>query len=482
MIELDFKPAKNKLSIKCSDERAFLLLREHFSVEDKNASFKQNRFKRYGVKVSSRKYCITPTGLCNIGLYQEIENYLLTNQINGEVIKTEALEKALNIGHNWNITTNINKTLRDYQVETLKRAIDSGYGTCVLGTGAGKTITTAALIETYYNNAARSETFKCLMVVPDIGLVEQTYNEFIESGITATVSKWTGSNKPDISTNIIICNMQILQFQYVKNTWVKYIDLLIVDECHKIRPDNKISKIISSIQTRHKFGFTGTLPEDKFDQWYIIGQIGPVLYTKNSYELRLEKFLTDANIKILQLNYINRNVPRSDKSPYRSELNFLHTCSKRNDILKKISAALKNNTLILVNHIIHGEILLQALQTIPDKQVFFIRGEIEVEERESIKRLMENSNNIVCIAISAIFSTGVNVTNIHNIIFAAGGKSFIRTVQSIGRGLRLHDQKKQLTIIDVCENLKYSQRHLDSRLTIYDKEKINYTKKVIDIN
>jgi superfamily II DNA or RNA helicase len=134
-----------------------------------------------------------------------------------------------------------------------------------------------------------------------------------------------------------------------------------------------------------------------------------------------------------------------------------------------------------VNHIIHGEILFNKLSPLTDKQVFFIQGEINVEERERIKQIMEKDSNVICIAISAIFSTGVNVTNIHNIIFAAGGKSFIRTVQSIGRGLRLHNQKKRLLIIDIYENLKYSIRHQLNRQNIYITEKIQYTEKVIDI-
>lgn len=482
MIELDYSPSKNKLLIKCTDEKTFLLLREHFSVVDKNASFKQNRFRRYGVQIPQRKYCITPTGQCDLGLYQDIRNYFISNQTPDKIHITPLLTNALNVGKDWSVDVNLNIKLRDYQTEVVKKAIEVGYGTCILGTGAGKTLTTAALIETFYKNAPRASTFKCLMIVPDIGLVEQTYNEFLKSGITPSITKWKGSCEPDITANIVICNMQILQSQFKESNWIKHVDLLIVDECHKIRPDNKISKIISTIKTSHKFGFTGTLPENKFEQWFIIGKIGPVLYEKNSYELRVEKFLTNAEIKVIELNYRYNIIPKTDKSEYRSELNFIHNCNYRNTIIQKLCQRTTSNTLVLVNHIIHGEKLLEKLSELEGKQVFFIRGEIDVLERERIKIIMEENNNVVCIAISAIFSTGVNITNIHNIIFAAGGKSFIRTVQSIGRGLRLHNEKNRLLIIDICENFKYSKRHSDSRLLIYDSEKINYTKKVIDIN
>ncbi len=99
---------------------------------------------------------------------------------------------------------------------------------------------------------------------------------------------------------------------------------------------------------------------------------------------------------------------------------------------------------------------------------------MEVEVRDEIKKIMETNNNVVCIAMSSIFSTGINIKNIHMIIFASGGKSFVRTIQSIGRGLRLHDNKDKLVIIDIVDNLKYGIRHAEKRQEIYKQEKINY--------
>ena len=109
-----------------------------------------------------------------------------------------------------------------------------------------------------------------------------------------------------------------------------------------------------------------------------------------------------------------------------------------------------------------------------DKQVFFVKGEVEVEERDRIKKVMEDNSNVICIAMSSIFSTGINIKNIHMIVFAAGGKSSIRTIQSIGRGLRLHDSKDRLSIIDLADNLKYGERHVEKRKEIYTQEKIPY--------
>ena len=297
-------------------------------------------------------------------------------------------------------------------------------------------------------------------------------------GTTFKLTKWTGKMKPDLTANVVICNIGIVQSRFDESDWMKYVDLLIVDECHKIKSSNKISKIISKIVTQNKYGFTGTLPEDNLDKWSIIGKLGPVIYEKSSYELRVEDYLANVEIKIINIGYKHSPVYEGVNG-YRAELDFIYESNRRNLFLQKLLTKLDNNSLILVNHIKHGEALLEHLQSISGKEVYFIRGEVDVEERDKIKKIMEKRSNVICIAISAIFSTGVNIKNIHNIIFAAGGKSFIRTVQSIGRGLRKHASKDKLVIFDICDKLRYGIRHSDKRKQIYDKEKIKYVEKDI---
>ena len=117
--------------------------------------------------------------------------------------------------------------------------------------------------------------------------------------------------------------------------------------------------------------------------------------------------------------------------------------------------------------------LLEAL--LKNKQIYFIRGDVEVKERKEIQELMEQQKDIIIIAISKIFSTGINIKNLHYIVFAGGGKAKIKIVQSIGRGLRLHSDKKELIIFDIADNLRYGQRHIEQRLSLYDSEHINYS-------
>jgi superfamily II DNA or RNA helicase len=413
-------------------------------------------------------------------MYWEIRQFLIKNQINVEVVITPTLSNILNIGLSVELHDKFNFELRDYQREVITKALQIGRGTCVLGTGAGKTFTTAALIENYFINSQDRDTFKCIMVVPDLGLVEQTYEEFMNCGTTFKLTRWTGKRNPDLTANVIICNIGILQSRINQSDWVNYVDLLIVDECHKVNFQNKISKIISNIKTHNRYGFTGTLPVDDLSKWAVIGMLGPVIYEKSSYELRLEDYLANVKIKALKLNYSEQIIYERGKNNYRTELDFIYHHNDRNNLLKRLCNKLTNNTLILVNHIAHGEALLECMQDMKSKQVYFIRGEVDVEDREKIKRIMERDNNVICIAISAIFSTGVNVKNLHNIVFAAGGKSFIRTVQSIGRGLRKHSLKEKLFIFDICDNLRYGMKHFKERIDIYNKEKIQYS--VVDID
>jgi superfamily II DNA or RNA helicase len=331
-----------------------------------------------------------------------------------------------------------------------------------------------------------NKNFKCLLIVPDLGLVSQTYNDFTNYGVPFFCSKWTGNNHLDLSANVIIANLGILQSEKSDLSWLSNIDMLVFDEIHKARRGNQINKILKNIKTNIRFGFTGTLPEEKLDQWNIIGKIGPIIYEKNSFQLREEKFVSNVIVNVLQLEYLtkpNYDIESSNPSEkYRTELEFLFTNRFRNNTIGSICNNAPNNVLILIDYIRHGEQLFNTLtETCSRKKVFFIRGDVEIDDREKIRDLMESNNNIVCVAISKIFSTGINIKNLHYIVFAGGGKAKIRIIQSIGRGLRLHANKDKLYIIDLADQFTYGKRHELKRQSLYTQEKIPYqTKRLIE--
>jgi len=313
-----------------------------------------------------------------------------------------------------------------------------------------------------------------------IGLASQTKNDFKEYNTSFTTSKWTGKDTLDLSTNVIVSNLGILQSNKQDISWIEHIDILIVDEVHKVRRGNKVNKLFKTIKTSNRFGFTGTLPPDNLDKWNIFGKIGPQLYEKKAYELREDNYVAKSKVHVLELTY---NTPTAEiyhgtnsSAYYLQENEFIRSSEYRNTLIANLCNKLDNNGLILVDYIEHGELLLEALQLIcKHKDVYFIQGSVDIEQRKDIQNYMEAQKNVIVIAISKIFSTGINIKNLHYIIFAGGGKAKIKIVQSIGRGLRLHIDKKELIIFDIADNLRYGQRHAEQRLVLYDAEQIKYT-------
>lgn len=464
-------------------------IREHFSIKNEAAKF----IRGYGRFIPQRTYAITATGKFDPCLAVEIKKYFVANQYSDKIIVDDDLLNAIKPSRIWkndhrftNDIVQLALPLRDYQEEIVKTAYNTGRGTIVLATAGGKTLTAASLLTKLF--LLHGASFKCLYIVPDLGLVTQTYSDFISYNVPFTVRKWTGSNPLENgateTSNVIIANLGILQSKNSDLSWLENISALFVDEVHKIRRGNEINKVIKNIKTPVRFGFTGTMPECLLDQWNIIGKIGPVLYEKSSYQLRLESYVSNVTVVVLQIKY--KTLPQypselinaSDR--YRAEIAFLIKNNFRNNIISKFSCNTTKNTLILVDYIEHGETLFSTIQnTCKEKQVYFIRGEVEIDEREKVRKLMEEHHNVVVVAISKIFSTGINIKNLHYIIFAGGGKAKIKILQSIGRGLRLHKDKDKLIIVDVADDLQYGYQHFLKRKSLYEKENISYQVKEV---
>jgi len=479
MIEFTYD-SKKKVGILSGDMLSDI--REHFSVKNEAAVF----MRRYGKFMPPRTYAITPTGRFEPCLYFAIKDYIRSCQYVGEVTCSRELQDIVYPArHTWQQQLDfnydlpkLNLPLRDYQEEIVKKCLGTGRGTIILATAGGKTLTSASLLTkayTLYKSSLNKGSFKALFVVPDRGLVEQTAQDFKDYGVPFSVSKWTGDDDLDLSSEVIVANLGILQSKNSDISWLENIDVLIVDEVHKVRKGNKVNDIFKLIKTQHRFGFTGTMPEEVLDQWNIIGKIGPVIFEKNSHDLRQDSYVS--NVQITILNLIHKDCKRIE---YREELKKLIVSPFRNKIITKLSTRLTNNTLVMVDYIEHGELLFNLIkQEAPDKQVFFVRGDVEIEERDRIRKLMEDNNDVIVVAISKIFSTGINIKNLHYIIFACGGKAKIKIVQSIGRGLRLHKDKSQLIIFDIADNLHYSELHSEKRKALYEKENITFTEKTI---
>lgn len=545
-IFIDLDKAKDKGIIK-SD---FLdNIREHFSEEDEKAGLKKHLFKSRARFFSSRKYVITQQGRFDLGLFPAILTFLKSLDTPFKLVFSEEFKERYNSRYsfaNENILE-LDVILREYQRDGVKKGLLNGNGIFLYPTGSGKTLLMASIIHNIKNYEPQTKT----LVITLTHLINQIYDEFISYGLNPQdICKWSGTNDLNPDAKIVICGNNIL-YSKIENTaleikkaklllltleknletdftltnekrteyektiedikkdilklkdkdidnkkihdFFETINLLVIDEVHTLKKENEITNILKYISTRHRYGFTGTLPESKIDEWNIIGKIGPVIYEVPRDHLVENKFITDVDIKILFLDYKEvdmtpteneieeENIEEEDEkvlltAAYNAELDFLHTNVFRNTIIKKITEKLDKNCLIVVDRLFHGETLKTFLEEqLPNKKVYFIEGKVEDEDRDKIKALMERDNNIICIAVSKIFSTGINIKNLHYLIFAAIGKAKNRIIQTIGRGVRTLEGKTMLVIFDLADNRKYGVKHLKKRIQIYDKEKFKYT-------
>jgi superfamily II DNA or RNA helicase len=471
MIAIDFySDRKNLMQLVC-DSDVLELIRHHFSCPNP-AAIARNKF------TPKRLYAITPAGKFESGLLEEIKKYLdsenLKFTVSDEVKNSKIVFKPSKI-------ISLHIPYRGYQENAIETAIRENSGVIVVGTGGGKTLLSAGLIINLRKKLNKPNA-KVLVTVPTIQLVEQTASDFKEYGLD-NISKWSGKNKLDPDATIIVAGTQYLVGKNTDLSILNDIDILLIDECHVLKKNNEINNIFKFIKTPFKYGLTGSLPEEKIDQWNINGKLGPIIFEKKTNELKEGEYVSDFQIYLIEIDHGKTNFPFNPNSPtskYENELSYLMSCDKRNDIISKLVNKINKNTIIMVDRILHGEELLNSLKKIcVNSPVYFIQGSTEMEDREKIKNLMEHQSNVIVVAVSKIFSTGINIPNLHSIVFASAGKAKIKIIQSIGRALRLHPTKEKAYIFDIADNTYYGKIHKDERKKLYNAENYPFTEKKI---
>jgi superfamily II DNA or RNA helicase len=475
MITIKFSGKKKNLLQIEGDASLVALARENFSVQ--NPAYKSNL-----PFVQPRLYCITPSGKFETGMLKEVYDFFAKKGIISNI--EEEVKNAFNPIKNINDfkLEKLSMEFRHYQEKCLEKSILQGRGITVLPTAGGKTYVMACLIDNLKKVLNKTDA-KTMVIVPSIQLVEQTSTDFLNYGLDK-ITKWSGKNKPDFeNANIIIAGNQILLSKTTDLSILSDIDIFICDECHTIRKNNVINKIFTLLNTPYTFGFTGTMPPSMIDQWNIIGKFGPITYEEKTINLEKQDYISSFQIVILKIKHKNLPTYLYSTDPsmdlYNKEFEFLINNSERNKIICNLSEKMDNNTIIMVDRIDHGQNLYDFLISKSKKQIYFIRGSTEVEEREFIRGLMDKNNDVIIVAMSKIFSTGINIPNLHNIIFASAGKAKIKIMQSIGRALRLHPTKKIATIFDISDNTRYAMKHLKERKKLYDEEKYKVIEKEI---
>ncbi len=388
---------------------------------------------------------------------------------------------------------------RDYQKEAIERLFFNGYGRGMveIPTAGGKSFMIANFIWNLWKNVDRNA--KVLILVPSTQLVFQFYDDLVDYGLDKSfLAKFTRSlkKKEKLENNIDTAKIIIANRQYVfKNkTALPHFDALIADEAHTCNAEST-REFIESLDAKIKVACSGTLPRDLYQKWQLIGLFGKIVFVEEITKLQEQGFISKLDITLLKIR--DKNVDRDRKllfslntdikfnadavasgesdvmfnDAYIAEKEYFNKWYK--DLYRpafEYLISLKSNTLMLFDRIEIGTNLYEyAKELYSDKNVFYIDGSIDVHERECIRSAFEQSDGNILIAQNAVMSTGVNIKRLSNLVFLTSSKSFSRTIQSIGRTLRLHSLKDCAHLIDLSWNTKYSQKHLEERLKIYKK-------------
>ena len=422
------------------------------------------------------------------GLLDELLDFLKSNKINYKIqkillekntISDETIKKFLK-------KLKLKFQPRFYQINAIKSVIENKMNTILSKTGSGKSFI-AYLMTMFYVMMKKNK--KILIVVPSIQLVNQLYYDYEDYAssnekldIKKYIKRLSGKtkNKTIDKEKIIIANWQYLQ--HLPKSFFEQFGLLIFDEAHGGKA-YKAQKIIKNcVNCDFKMGLTGTLPEDDQLKFKTVeGLLGKTIFSATSKELIELGFISDLKIYTSIINH-----GCIENEGYKEEINYILNSDKRNSFLLKLFNKMNGNTLVLFKTtekpFQYGRMLYNISKK-TNKEIMYIDGNVDEEERNRIQYEMEKKSNCILFASYGTLAVGVSIKRINNVIFAESMKSEIKVLQSIGRGLRLHDSKEFVKIFDIVDKFEYNSRYHENgylydhwlkRKEYYDNEEFNY--------
>jgi superfamily II DNA or RNA helicase len=365
---------------------------------------------------------------------------------------------------------------RDYQIRAL--ALAARYNRCVLisPTASGKSLV-AYLITRWFSQ-------RTLILVPTISLVTQMIKDFQDYGYDGSIyGVMAGKNKYDAS-DIVVSTWQSV-YEMPPDFFDSF-DIVIGDEAHLFKAKSLATIMTNMKNVKYRFGMTGTLDGSTVHELVLEGLFGRIERIARTEELIEAKHLSDLDIKILVLKHPNGKKPET----YQEEIDYLVSNESRNKFIRNLALSLKGNTLVLYAYVEkHGMILDKMLrEKDPTRPIHFVSGGTHADDREDVRTYAETGDDNIIVASYGTFSTGINIRNLHNIIFASPSKSKIRVLQSIGRGLRKTDRKTTCKLFDIADdisnkggNRNFTLNHLAERVKIYNEENFPYEVHVIKL-
>ena len=416
------------------------------------------------------------TGLLYAGLTKYVEEFCKSREYELEYL-TDLSSENFSVKEAKDFIAKLKPTMepRDYQIDAFVHAVRERRALLLSPTASGKSFIIYLLVRYYAK--------RTLILVPTTSLVSQLASDFADYGFDSDTfvhrvfaGQDKGSTKP-----ITISTWQSI-YKLPKEFFSQF-DVVIGDEAHLFKAKSLTSILTKLSGCRYRFGFTGTLDGTETHKLVLEGLFGAVRKVITTAELIEQKHLAAFKIKAIVLSYpdeARKMIARAND--YQSEMDYLVRLDARNKFIRNLALSLEGNTLLLFQFVEkHGkELYAKIKEEASDRKIFYVAGTVEGEEREEIRKIVENESNAIIVASFGTYSTGVNIKNLHNVIFGSPSKSRIRNLQSIGRGLRKSDTKTAATLYDIADDLSWKNKknytllHFMERIKIYNEEKFQY--------
>ena len=359
--------------------------------------------------------------------------------------------------------------VRDYQYKGIYEALRNKRKLLLSPTGSGKSLMIYALSRFW-----TAKKLQTLIVVPTTSLVEQMYKDFQDYGWNAKehCHKVYAGTDPRSDKDVIITTWQSVY--KLPKAYFERFGAIIGDEAHLFKAKSLTSIMNKLYDCKYRVGFTGTLDGTQTNRLVLEGVFGTVDKVTKTDKLIKEGHLSEFEIKVLLLKHDKQKF-----DTYQDEMDYLVEHEGRSKFIRNLVCDLSGNTLVLFNYVErHGMPLFELINNkVGDSRlVFLVHGGVDTEDREKARGIAETTNDSIIVASYGTFSTGINIRNLHNVVFASPSKSKIRNLQSIGRVLRKGDHKSKAILYDIADDIgkNYTLNHLIERVKLYNEENFNY--------
>lgn len=466
-----------------ADPSTKMELSEHFSFEVPGAKFHPSvRNKVWDGRI---RLFNAMTGSIYYGLTGYVKSFCESRGYNFQLDSDVYDIQTVNEDAGSQLATEFNARYdtRDYQNSAVVHALRHNRALLLSPTASGKSFI-IYLLSRYHSQIHNR---KVLIIVPTTSLVTQMSSDFTDynNGDKLDIHGIMGGVDKNILADYTISTWQSIYKQ--KKDFFDKFDVVIGDECHLFKAKSLTSIMEKMSNVKYRYGFTGTLDGTQTHKLVLEGLFGPVFEVTQTRKLIEDATLASFSIKCLVLGYGEGRRKENANRTYQEEIDAIVTHTARNKFIRNLAWSLEGNTLVLFQFVEkHGKLLYPMLET-DNKQVHFIHGGVSADDRERVRHIAESTDNNIILASYGVYSTGVNVVNLDNIIFASPSKSKIRNLQSIGRVLRKGIDNTEATLYDIVDDLQWKNKknfavkHFLERINIYSSESFDYKIYNIDL-